>query len=331
MIDRLLNSDRLCTLNHCDTKAVLKNVTLSIPTLLLYVYSISCSSVSIATIFPPPAGISLFLTPAYIVGTYNFPIPGGFAGELFCRIVGSYYLVFTLGIVSVYTVTCLALERWFAVTRPAQYKSRFKKRRVYTIMLCIWLVSFSFNAPQLFEMKLGPDNQCIWISLTEGTLRKVVAFVEFMGKFFIPLLATTVFFANLCVRVKKSPALFQTNQGRAGIRLLRMCSVTALILGVCWFPNQLYYLLFKFDITTMDTPLHHFTVVLCMGNSCVNPIVYCITNKTYRRLFRRLLCPWNTNEIVPLNFEASAGHMQEISGVRRVQVAPNCTPRQVQR
>lgn len=58
------------------------------------------------------SGISLVLTPAYIIGTYNFPIPKGFAGELFCRIVASYFLVFYLGIVSVFTITCLALERY---------------------------------------------------------------------------------------------------------------------------------------------------------------------------------------------------------------------------
>ena len=140
-------------------------------------------------------------------------------------------------------------------------------------------------------MTLGPNDNCVWITLTEGRLRQAVAIIEFNGKFFIPLVVTSVAFINLGLRARQSPALFKTNHGRAGIRLLRMCTVTAVVLAICWFPNQFYYLLFKFDITLMDTPAHHFTVIMCMGNSCLNPFIYCATNKSYRKTFIKLLCP----------------------------------------
>ena len=230
------------------------------------------------------------LTPAWIIGFDNFPIPGGIAGDLFCRIVVSYYLVFTFGVVSVYTVTCLSLERWFAVAKPAKYKAGFNKSyRVYVMVAMVWLLPFLFNAPHLFEMKLGPHNTCVWVSLTEGQVKKATWFFEFLGKFFMPLLITSLCFLSLRRKVKDSPALFQTNKGKAGIRLLRMCAIIALVLALCWFPNQLYYLLFKFDLTKMDTPLHQFTVVLCMGNSTLNPFIYFATNSTYRRKFYQFI------------------------------------------
>lgn len=236
-------------------------------------------------------GIGLILTPAYVIGVHNFPIPGGLAGELFCRIVVSYYLVFTLGIVSVYTITCLSLERWFAVAKPAKYRAGFKSYRIYVMVVTVWLVSFLFNAPHLFEMKLAPGNHCVWVSLTEGDVRKGVALVEFLGKFFIPLVVTSLSFLSLWIKVKDSPALFQTNKGKAGVRLLRMCAIIAVVLAICWFPNQVYYLLFKFDITQMDTTAHQVTVVLCMGNSTLNPFIYCVTNQAYRKHFMKFLCP----------------------------------------
>jgi len=239
-------------------------------------------------------GIGLILTPAYIIGSNNFPIPGGLAGELFCRIVVSYYLVFTLGIVSVYTITCLSLERWFAVAKPAKYRAGFKSYRIYVMVVAVWLVSFLFNAPHLFEMKLAPGNRCVWVSLTEGDVRKGVALFEFLGKFFIPLAITTLSFLSLWIKVKNSPALFQTNKGKAGVRLLRMCAIIAVVLAICWFPNQVYYLLFKFDITQMDTAAHQVTVVMCMGNSTLNPFIYCVTNQSYRKHFMELICPWKS-------------------------------------
>ena len=155
------------------------------------------------------------LTPAWIIGFDNFPIPGGIAGDLFCRIVVSYYLVFTFGIVSVFTVTCLSLERWFAVAKPAKYKAGFNKSyRVYVMVAMVWLLPFLFNAPDLFEMKLGPHNTCAWVSLTEGQVKKATWFFEFLGKFFMPLLITSLCFLSLRRKVKDSPALFQTNKGK---------------------------------------------------------------------------------------------------------------------
>lgn len=252
-------------------------------------------------IVSPSTGISLMLTPSWIIGIKNFPIPSGIAGDLFCRIVVSYYLVFTLGIVSVYTITCLALERWFAVAKPAQYRAGFKSYRIYLLVTTIWLVSFLFNAPHLFEMELAPDNNCVWVVLTEGNTRIAVALIEFLGKFFIPLMITCLSFLSLWFKVRDSPALFKTNKGKRGVRLLRMCALIAIVLAICWFPNQIYYLLFKFDLTKMDTPVHQFTVVFCMGNSTFNPFIYCATNSTYRKHILALFCrekkEYSTDEI----------------------------------
>ena len=240
-------------------------------------------------------GIGIFLTPEYVFGPESILVLPGWFGQLFCRVVFSMYLVFTFGIVSVYTVASMAIDRWLAVARPTKYKTILTKSRVNICVLCIWVISVLLNAPHLFEMKAaaGPDGkpQCIWIVLTEGTTRMIVAIFEFLCKFFLPLLTASLTMVSLHRRVKTSPALYQSNRGKAGLRLLRMCMLTTLILGLCWFPNQLYYLLFKYDITQLGTPTHHFTVVLCMFNSCVNPIIYCISNKTYRRHFMLLLYP----------------------------------------
>lgn len=128
--------------------------------------------------------------------------------------------------------------------------------------------------------------QCVWVTtITNQDTRYAVAVLEFLGKYFLPVFITCATFISLMLTVKKPNSLFLRHRGNAGVRLLRMCTFTAFVLAFCWFPNQLYYLLFKFHVTHLNVPGHHVTVVLCMFNSCVNPWVYCVTNKTYRRKF----------------------------------------------
>lgn len=170
----------------------------------------------------------------------------------------------------------------------------FSKNKKYIYVVVVWLLSCLLNSPHALEMEMTTANstepKCIWVTtISSKSTRHAVAFLEFLGKYFLPVFITCATFLSLQRTVKKPGNLFLRRNGNAGVRLLRMCTFTAFILAVCWFPNQLYYLLFKYNLTKLNVPWHHATVVLCMFNSCVNPWVYCVTNKTYRRKFAALL------------------------------------------
>lgn len=68
-----------------------------------------------------------------------------------------------------------------------------------------------------------------------------------------------------------------------------MAAITALVMVLCWFPNQLFYLLFKLNVVQLNTPWHRATVILCMFNSCLNPCIFLLSNKLYRKKARELL------------------------------------------
>ena len=70
-----------------------------------------------------------------------------------------------------------------------------------------------------------------------------------------------------------------------------MCSIVVIMLTLCWLPNQLYYALSAYNITTLETPFHYFTTVLAMSNSSFNPWVYCFANRQIKRSILSLLDP----------------------------------------
>ena len=140
---------------------------------------------------------------------------------------------------------------------------------------------------------------CKWISLTKGKLAaQIYVIVHVTVTFFIPLTIAWGTFLHLWLMLKKS-ALNSATKYRARPLMypLRMCAFTAFFLGICWLPNQFFFLLSKFDVTQLDTPVHHVTVVLSMFNSCMNPWIYGATNKKYRNEFKKILFFWKRNRV----------------------------------
>ena len=248
------------------------------------------------------AGVILAITPAFVIGDENFPVPGNLGGDVFCHILSSQYFVFTFGKISVAIVMLLAIDRWYAITRPVRYKATFKRRKVITYITSVSMVCCALNWQALIEKKLVMKDgtpSCVWITLIENKfLSQIFAVVYVAFTFFIPLSISMITFFHLHRVMRKSrDRLASSNNTKSFKSALRMCAITGLFLALCWIPNQFVYVLSKFNITQLDTPLHHATVVLAMFNSCVNPWIYGATNRNYRKKFTRILCFWKKMEV----------------------------------
>ena len=56
----------------------------------------------------------------------------------------------------------------------------------------------------------------------------------------------------------------------------------AISLTLCWFPAQTIYILSPFGVTQIGSTLQRAGEILAMFNSCVNPLIYWMTNGEYR-------------------------------------------------
>lgn len=235
------------------------------------------------------SGIFIFATPGFIIELSSFPAPHGLGGELFCRLISTQYFVFVFGKVSVLKIVTLALERWFSIVRPITYKLNFTKKRIYLYIAIIWLLSAITNGSKPLKAQLNESSlRCTWSNIAYPKQIFIPSYTTLT--FFIPTIITWLSFFHVANVLKNSPA--EQNAGFRSTRrkLTRMCALVAFLLTMCWLPNQVFYTLSAFDITRAETPLHHFTIVLAMSNSCVNPWVCCLTNRDYKMAMERLLC-----------------------------------------
>lgn len=264
------------------------------------------------------AGLFIVATPGFIIGLGSYPAPRGIGGELFCRLMSTQYFVFVFGKVSVLTIVALALERWYSVVKPIDYKMKFTRKRIYVYIAIIWLVSGIANGSKPIKAKLNESSlRCTWSKISYPKEIFIPSYTTLT--FFIPTAITWLSFLHVASVLKRSPAEQNVRFRNTRKKLTRMCAIVAFLLTTCWLPNQVFYTLSAFDITKAETSLHHFTIVLAMFNSCVNPWICCFTNRDYKAGFRRLLCfgckKMHSRES---RFSSVAGESDAVDGVLQV-------------
>ncbi|XP_020632484.1 allatostatin-A receptor-like [Orbicella faveolata] len=229
-------------------------------------------------------GVFIPLTPGYVISNDSFPVPRGLAGELFCRVLGSRHALFTLGKVSIFKITCLALERWYCIFRPITYKRYFTRKRVFLYILAIWVSTCLLQINKFFGWKLsGTKCSNVKAPFGEKGTQAMIVIYSLIG-FYFPCLITWASFAHITLLFKTSPmARCYGERQRAQQRaLLRMCAVASITLTLCWLPAQTIYVLSPFGVTQIGSTLQRAGGILAMFNSCVNPLIYWMTNSEYR-------------------------------------------------
>lgn len=125
-------------------------------------------------------GLCLVLTPVYIIGQKPALTSKNVGSAMFCYVIGNQYLVFTLGIVSLYTVTLLAVERWCAVFRPFEHRTTFRIHKVRQYLIIIWIASFATNSTHILETKYFLNN----VNTTERCHRSCRDFLKISDTIF---------------------------------------------------------------------------------------------------------------------------------------------------
>ena len=149
-------------------------------------------------------------------------------------------------------------------------------------VVCIFVLSAVLQIYRFFQVKFE-DNRCVFVLKPE---QQVFVLCDIIGTFLLPSMIIWASFIHIWYRIKSSPSLIgRTEQAQVQERLLlRMCAITAAVLTVCWLPSHLFYVFISFYVSRgrFGTSI---SLILSMSNSIVNPWIYFLSNKEYRRAF----------------------------------------------
>ena len=233
------------------------------------------------------------ISPDHLVEDSNYPHPTGFAGELFCRLIDTDYFLFVFGKASLLSAACMAVDRWYAVAKPLLYRQAFSERKlvIYLTTICCLSIVLPLYKPFTYSYHYTAEHgyECSGKKTFESRAQQVWRPVYTIVTAILPCLVTWAAFIHIWKLTRESPTHARNAKRElTKQKLLRLASVTAILMTLCWFPTEILYMLHPFKVSVKSV-WFDFTKLLAFANSAVNPFLYCALDSVCRREVARML------------------------------------------
>ncbi|XP_074870588.1 urotensin-2 receptor [Carettochelys insculpta] len=234
------------------------------------------------------ADLLYLLTIPFIVGTYF--VQEWYFGDIGCRFLFS--LDFLTMHASIFTLTVMSTERYFAVLKPLDTVKRSKSYRK-AIALIIWVGSLLLTLPMLIMIQLVQrDSKSICLPTWSKLSYKVYLTVLFCTS----IVGPGVIIGYLYIRLARTYWVSQTASFKQTKRLpnqkvLYLIFTIVLVFWACFLPFWIWQLLFQYYESFPLSPkairnINYLTTCLTYSNSCINPFLYTLLTKNYKEYLR---------------------------------------------
>lgn len=235
-------------------------------------------------------------------------------GEVICKLSETTKDI-SIG-VSVFTLTALSADRFFAIVDPLKkLHSSFGGRRapMFTLIVTISIWAFAcvcaIPAAYFSYVRTWEQNNSTLFRVCypypedwPSFLPKIVVFVRFFVYYAVPLTIIAFFYVLMARHLINSTrnvpgeAQGQLRQIKARKKVAKTVLAFVIVFAVCFFPQHMFLLWFYHNPNAQqefNQFWHLFRIVgFCLSflNSCVNPIALYFVSGTFRKYFDEYLC-----------------------------------------
>lgn len=194
------------------------------------------------------------------------------------------------GAASAFTLVAIAIERYYAVTKP-HLQREITPRRLKMIIIGSWVYAIVFNIPLFFVINYKEtginDFRCPeeWPNEAFHKVYTVGAFCVFGA---IPLGVMAVYYPLTARALWKDRVHASAMSERAIVRqrkkATKMMAVVSILYAICWLPNLILYMMstYRPEWYVYFSDPYVVSVIMVCANSAMNPIVYSLHSSRFR-------------------------------------------------
>ncbi|OCT62990.1 galanin receptor 2a [Xenopus laevis] len=213
-------------------------------------------------------------------------------GPFMCKAV--HFFIYLTMYASSFTLTTVSLDRYLAIRYPLRSRELRTPKNALLAITLIWSLSLVFSGPYLsYYQEFQLANLTVCHPIWQNSYRRAMDLCTFAFSYVIPVLILSLTYARTIryLWTAVDPIEDMSESKRAKRRVTRMIIIVAVLFCLCWLPHHLVILCVWFGYF----PLNNFTYALRIlshlvsyANSCVNPVVYALVSKHFRKGFRKI-------------------------------------------
>lgn len=283
----------------------------------LIVYSVvhfkrmkSLSNVFLASLATADLIVIIFCVPVKFAQLFSFTWN---FGKFLCKFV--YYIQSLSAICSVYTLTAMSIERYYAIMYPVECRYICTMSQTKRIISFTWIGSILLAMPTLWvqillEVGEGHHARAYWCvrDWQNNLYWKFYESYMFIIILVIPVTIMSYSYAHICNKLwsvmndrgsnfplnLNQPAIYIDASAAKMSQVIKMLITVVAIFVLCWTPILVLNLLTAFSLMptlnygnmkAFKTTFH----LLSYANSCVNPIIYGFMSRNFRSSFKAAL------------------------------------------
>lgn len=216
-------------------------------------------------------------------------------GETLCRALGfSWWIGYGVGVLS---LTFISLQRYFAVVWPHKYYAKKFKKVTYVLLVVLVALPIMILSPLMFEYHggMGYDYyQCACTIQDKNNPVRVIFTVIITG---IPIIFMTYAYCHIFltfrnmkrkledINIANPHTQQQAMKMKSNVALAKTMAICYAVFVSCGLANFSTNMAWQSNKNV--THLRQFFLLLTWLSSCLNPLIYGLTNKTFRLAYKK--------------------------------------------
>ncbi|XP_074593620.1 tachykinin-like peptides receptor 86C [Brevipalpus obovatus] len=226
-------------------------------------------------------------------------------GATFCVVNNFLGMTFTAS--SVFTVTATSLDRFMAVVYPLS--PRIDQGTSLLAIIILWILAAILSSPLLIYSSLHHstyqyENRTLCILKWPDGLQNmsqmdyIYNIIVISLTYFVPMAIMLYAYSRMSFVLWGSRTIgeatdHQLEAVKSKQKVVPMLITVSIVFGICWLPYQIYFLVFPLITRLVQGPsIQHIYLAfywLAMFNSSLNPLIYCLLNKRFRRYSKKII------------------------------------------
>ncbi|MBN3305110.1 galanin receptor 2b [Amia ocellicauda] len=221
-----------------------------------------------------------------------YSLEGWVFGSFMCKAV-HFFINLTM-YASSFTLAAVSVDRYLAIRYPLRSRELRTPCNAVAAMAVIWGLSLVFAGPYLSYYDLidfANGNVCVpgW----EERSRKVLDTCTFVFGYVIPVLIVSLSYTRTIkyLWTAVDPLDGMSESKKAKRKVTKMIIIVTVLFCLCWLPYHVVILCYLYGDFPFNQTTYAFRLLShCMAyaNSCLNPIVYALVSKHFRKGFKKV-------------------------------------------